>query len=178
MIQQRSGKGLQLHHFLMQHSELRPQTTKEKEKAKEKPSTANNSVQFHVCKKFGHMALNCWLTKPTTYTIAAIGSGTPSQPQHFDLNHTILDQPIACMPSDQLATSNNRGQGVSGSYMQSTAAPYSRAPSTTSYISARGPGVYDITHIEDDCYRHMTTVSTTCNDINYTSTSRKHHSAL
>ena len=79
-------------------------------KGKGKSTTVNNSIQCHICKKLGHMAVNCWRKNTTTYETAAIGSGTPSQPQRFDLNHTTLDQPIACMPRDQLPTHNNREQ--------------------------------------------------------------------
>ena len=48
-------------------------------KGKGKPTTTNNSVQCHICKKFA-----------TTYTTAVIGSDTPSQSQRLDLNHTTL----------------------------------------------------------------------------------------
>ena len=114
------------------------------------------------------MAAICWHKN--------IGSGTPSQPQCFDLSHTTLDQLIARMPRDQLPTYNNRGQCMSGSYVQSTTAPYSRAPSTTSYISTQGPVVHDITHIEDnkgDCY-NLTSVLSTCDDISYSSYITEH----
>ena len=73
-------------------------------KGKGKPTTTSNSVQCHTGQKFGHVAANCWRKNTTTYTIAAIGSGTPSQPQGFDLNNTTLDRPVACMPRDQLPT--------------------------------------------------------------------------
>ena len=109
----------------------------------------------------------------TTYTTSAIGSGTPSQPQRFNLSHATLEQPTACMPRDQLPTHNNREQCISVSYMQSATAPYSRAPSTTSRISTPGPIVHHITHIEDDRggdYHHMTTVPpSACDDTNYSS---------
>ena len=104
---------------------------------KGKSSTMNSSVQCHICKKSGHMATNCWRkSTTTTYATAAIGSGKSSQPQRFDLNHTTLDQPIACVPRDQRLTYNNRGQCISGSYVQSTTTPHSRAPTTTIYTYA------------------------------------------
>ena len=69
--------------------------------------------------KFGHVAANCWY-KDTTYTTAAIGSGTTGQTQHCNLDHPTTDQPVALMPRDQLPVYNQHGQCISGSYVQAS----------------------------------------------------------
>ena len=116
------------------------------------------------------MAANCE-RKNTTCATAAIGSGTPSQPQRFNLNHATFDQPMACLPKKQLTTSKKRGQCTSGSYVQSATTPYSRAPRTTSYISTPGLIVHDITYGHDHCFYDSTSLTTSTR-----TTSRKYRS--
>ena len=45
---------------------------------------AKSTTQCHICKKFGHVAANHWY-KDSTYTTAAIGSGTTGQTLHYNL---------------------------------------------------------------------------------------------
>ena len=73
--------------FLMEHIMELPRkfTTKRTRKRKRK-RRKSTTTQCSVCKKFGHVAANCWY-KDTTYTTAAIGSGTTGQTQHYRLDH-------------------------------------------------------------------------------------------
>ena len=153
--------------------QLQLQQGKGRGKGKRKSFTANNSVQCHIYKKFGHVAANCWHNNIANYASAGWF-------RYSMTTATLRPQSHYFRPTDSLhakrPTYNNRAQGMSGSYMQSTTAPYSRALSTISYASTPGPIVHDITHIEDnrsDCY-HMTAVPTTCDDINYSSNITEH----
>ena len=119
-------------------------TTKTTRKRKGKGGKST-TTQCHICKKFGHIAANCWY-KDTTYTTAAIGSGTTGQTQHYSLDHPTTDQPGALMPRDQLPIYNQHGQCITGSYMQASTAPRP-TPSTASYISTPGPVLHDISHV-------------------------------
>ena len=51
---------------------------KGQEKNKGKGGKTGATTQCHVCKKFGHVAANCWY-KDSTYTTAVVGSGTTGQ---------------------------------------------------------------------------------------------------
>ena len=66
-------------------------------KSKGKVGKTGATTQCHVCKKFGHVAANCWY-KDSTYTTAAVGSGTTGQTQHYSMDHPANDQPVALMP--------------------------------------------------------------------------------
>ena len=87
-------KRIQLHNFLMEHSEL--------ELLKESPLL--QQLYSATCAR----SLGTWL--PAAHARTRL----PSQPQHFDLNHTTLERPMACIPRDQLPTYNHGGQCVSG----------------------------------------------------------------
>ena len=148
-------------------------TTNNKEEAKARKSLLLPTTRYSTTLA---RSLGTWLPTAGARTrrylhYCSYCSGTPSQPQCFDLNNTTLGQrrqPVACVPRDQLPAYNNKGQCTSGSYVQFDTAPYSRAPSATSYISTPGPIVHHINHIGDnrgDCY-NSTTVPTTCDDIN------------
>ena len=54
-------------------------------RGKGKGGKSTTTTQCHICKKFGHIAANCWY-KDTTCTTAAIGSGTTGQTQHYNLD--------------------------------------------------------------------------------------------
>ena len=117
-------------------------------RGKGKGGKSNATTQCHVCKKFGHVAANCW-HKDSTYTTAAVGSGTTGQTQHFSIDHPhpSNDQPVALMPRDQLPLYNQHRQCISGSYMQSTTAPRAATSSTASYITTPAPILHDISHV-------------------------------
>ena len=55
-------------------------------KSKGKGGKTGATTQCHVCKKFGHVAANCWY-KDSTYTTAAVGSVTTGQTQHYSMDH-------------------------------------------------------------------------------------------
>ena len=124
-------------------------------RGKGKGGKTNTTTQCHICKKFGHVAANSWY-KDSTYTTAAVGSGTTGQTQHFSMDHPTNDQPVALMPRDQLPLYNQHGQCISGSYMQATTAPRAATSSTASYITTPGPVLHDISHVHceevDDYY--------------------------
>ena len=107
-------------------------------KSKGKGGKAGATTQCHICKKFGHVAANCWY-KDSTYTTAAVGSGTTGQTQHFSLDNPTTDQPVALMPRDQLPLYNQHGQCISGTYMQAAPATRAATSSTASYITTPGP---------------------------------------
>ena len=60
------------------------------------------------------------------------------------------DQPVALTPRDQLPLYNQRGQCISGTYMQATSAPRAATSSTASYITTPGPELHDISHVHCD----------------------------
>ena len=112
------------------------------------------TVQCHICKKAGHVAANCWY-KDSTYTTAAVGSGTTGQTQHFSMDHPTNDQPVAIMPRDQLPLSNQHGKCISGSYVQATTAPRAATSGAASYMTTPGPVLHDVSQLHcgevEDC---------------------------
>ena len=95
------------------------------------------------------MAANCWY-KDSTYTTAAVGSGTTGQTQHYSMDSPANDQPVALMPRDQLPLYNQHGQCISGTYMQTTSTPRAATSSTASYIATPGPVLHDASHVRCD----------------------------
>ena len=118
-------------------------------KSKGKGGKTGATTQCHVCKKFGHVAANCWY-KDSTYTTAAVGSATTGQTQHFSMDNPANDQPVALMPRDQLPPYNQHGQCISGTYMQTSSALRAATSSTASYITTPGPVLHDISHVHCD----------------------------
>ena len=121
-------------------------TNKGQGKSKGKGGKTGATTQCHICKKFGHVAANCWY-KDSTYTTAAVGSGTTGQRQHYSMDNPANDQPVALMPRDQLPLYNQHGQCISGTYMQATSAPRAATSSTASYITTPGPVLHNISHV-------------------------------
>ena len=104
------------HIAYLAHGSPEEQVNYVKGRSKGKGGKTGATTQCHVCKKFGHVAANCWY-KDSTYTTAAVGSGTTGQTQRYSMDHPANDQPVALMPRDQLPLYNQHGQCISGTYM-------------------------------------------------------------
>ena len=112
-----------------------------------------------ICKKFGHTASSCYYNNNNNTN--NVQQALPPPHQQYDLNNPNLDMPVSHLPRDQLPVINRNGQLTSGVPF-STASSYapSQAASSSRYVNAPGPMVYDISFLEfEHIIDHLDTTS-------------------